>query len=806
MGRGDDTHLAFQSAGHPLDSPSMSPQRAFLPFLFLSALAPALCAQTPEALRGDYDLLQRWRFRTEPVAVPAGGIRWSVEGATWTFDSGRFWLEEPTSGGAVTGLVFEGKGRFQMDVPDASELVQLRRFARRPDLLRIDEPFSAVVLRSSGELPIDVPKSAGGFEVNKLARERHQHWLTQRFLDCDARVIAALATPGDRYLRADMRTDGFGWLTWDYDARRIEEIRVESFNTAHPTVEVWINLDRPEERDDRGRSASRWSPAIDMRHFDIAVDLSQPGRDKDLFKGRFKVGVSFTPRDDGAQAVQLYLDNFAQVTAASEGGRPLPFLRDHLGARSAGLDNRIYDGSLVILLDKPLARGAERRIDVEYEMDVLNYAPGREWYPSAVDDETILFDVHTARLELTVRKKYEVRAMGRREEGSDREGDGGTSTSLWIVDQPVRMLTFSFADHFHEERVTRPGVPDVICFGSKVQVSTSGRFRAVAEDVSEALDFYQRLFDAKLPETPIYVTSINGRHGQAFDGFIHLAEQSFDILGPGLGELFRAHEAAHQFWGVLVGGASYRDAWLGEAFAEYSAMMFVEAKVKNGPDLFREILRAYNDEQNGSIRSGFSKFSRMAENRRTRLHGDRIGPIGHGWRADTGELPTAYGSQVYGRGALVLHMLRGMLRDATGSDQAFLDVLRDFLRTHRGGVASTRDFEAALSRRVPGDWSWFLDEWVRSTVIPSYRWSYEIASTPNAEGKYVATLKVRQSEVSEGFKMSMPVAVDFGAGKTGRLRVMVDKPEETFSLPFSEKPRGLTLNPDSEVLAKTKRE
>lgn len=785
----------------------MSSSRAVL-FLSLSLLAfvPAR-AQTPEALRADYDLLQRWRFRTQPVEVPAGGVRWSVEGATWTFESGRFWLQEPTSGGAVTGLVFEGKGRFQMAVPDQSELLQLRRFARRPDLDGLDETFTALVLRSSGELPIQpTPSPAGGFEVNKLARERHEHWLTQRFLDADARVLAALATPGDRYLRADMKTAGLGWLTWDYDARRIEEIRVESFNAAHPAVEVWINLDRPEERDGRGRSASRWSPAIDIRHFDIAVDLSQPGRDKDWSKGRFKVGVFFTPREDGARAVQLYLDNFAKVTAVREGARPLPFLRDHLGERSSGLDNRIYDGSLVVLLDGPLVKGAERRIDLEYEMDLLNYASGREWYPSAEDDETILFDAHTARLELTVRKKYEVRAMGRREEGSDREGGGGTSTSVWIVDQPVRMLTFSFADHFHEERVTRPGVPDVICFGSKVQVSTNGRFRAVGEDVSEALDFYQRLFDAKLPAAPIYVTSINGRHGQAFDGFIELGEQSFDILGPGLGELFRAHEAAHQFWGVLVGGATYRDAWLGEAFAEYSAMMFVEAKVKNGPDLFREILRAYNDEQNGSIKSGFSKFSRMAVNRQTRLHGDRIGPIGHGWRADTGELPTAYGSQVYGRGALVLHMLRGMLRDATGGDQAFLDVLRDFLRTHRGGVASTGDFEAVLARRVPGDWSWFFDEWVRSTVIPTYRWSYEIAAAPNAEGKYVATLKVRQSEVPEGFRMSVPVEVEFPAGRTERRRVMVDEVEEAFSLAFSEKPRAMTFNPGSEVLARMRRE
>ncbi|MFL6193430.1 MAG: M1 family metallopeptidase [Thermoanaerobaculia bacterium] len=773
-----------------------------LPLLLLFSL-PAL-AQTPDTLRDDYARLQRWRFRTDAIPVPAGGLRWTVEGATWTFESGRIWLEEPTSGGAITGLVFEGKGRFQMDVPDANELAQLRRFARRPDLARLDEPFTSVVLRSSGELPLDAKAlpAAGAFEVNKLARERHDHWLTQRFFDVDSRVIEALATPGDRYLRADMKTDGFGWLTWDYDANRIEEIRVESFNVAHPTVEVWVSLDLPSERDERGRPTGRWSPPVDIEHVDIALDLTQPGRDKDWAKGRFKVGVRFLPQENGARAVPLLLHNFAKVTSVSEGGKPVAYLRDHIGGRRASLDDRFYDASLLALVDPPLAKGVARRIDLEYELDLLNFAPGRDWYPTVEGDETILRDTHTARLELTTRKKFEVRSMGRREEPGEDAGDGKASTSVWLVDTPVKMLTFTFADHFAEERVTREGVPDVICFGSKVQVSRAGRFREVGQGVIDSLAFFQQLFDARLPEAPIYVTSIHAGHGQAFDGFIQLAEQSFDILGPGLGELFRAHEAAHQFWGVLVGAATYRDAWLGEAFAEYSGMMYVEATMKNGPELLKEIVRAYNDEQNGSIKSGFSKFTRMDVNLLNRSYGDRIGPIGHGWRADTGEVPTAYSSQVYGKGALVLHMLRGMLRDQTGSDQVFIDVLRDFVKTYRGGNPSTRDFENVLARHAPGDWSWFFDQWVNGTGIPTYRTTYDVAASPNAEGKYVATLKVRQSDVPAGFKMSVPVAVGFQDGHTERVRVMVDQPEKSFPLAFSAKPKSLTFNPDSEVLSK----
>ncbi|HYX25461.1 MAG TPA: M1 family aminopeptidase [Thermoanaerobaculia bacterium] len=775
----------------------------------LSAALPAL-AQPPDpsaAARADYDLLQRWRFRAEPIAVPAGGVRWSDEGGSWTLESGRIWLQEPTSAGAVTGLVFEGKGRFQMAVPDPIELAQLRRFAQKPELATIDEPFSALVLRTAGPLPlqgVDVPP-ARSFEVNKLARDRHQQWLTQRIFDADARVVQALLNPHDRYLRVDMKTGGFGWLTYDYDAQRLEPIRLLSFNTTFPTEEIWLALARPSERDARGRPASRWRPAIDVQHVDVKADLTKGGRDKDWMNAQFQTGVRFVPLRDGDRALQLYLDPFAKVATVSENGKPLPFLRDHVAERSHGLDSRLYDPSLVVLLDRPLVHGEERRLDFAYDFDLRNYAPGRGWYPGTDGDETILSDSHTARLELTVRKKFEVRAMGRHDPASDRD-DGRTTTSVWTVDQPVKMLTFSFADHFYEEKVQLAGEPDVICFGSRARAGAKGNFHAVAADVSNSFAFYQQLFGTGLPPEPVYVTGIDAGHGQAFDGFIELSDYSFSILGPGASELFRGHEAAHQWWGVQVGAASYRDAWLGEAFAEYSAMMFVQATVKNGPELFQEIVRAYDDELNGSIQSGFSKFARPGVNLINRAHGNRIGPIGHGWRASTGEVPTAYSSQVYAKGALVLHMLRGMLRDLTQSDQAFGDVLRDFVATHRGGFASTLDFQAAVARRAPADWSWFFDEWVDGTAIPTYRWSYQVGAAPDAGGQWPVVLKVRQSDVPPGFKMSVPIAVDFGGGRTGRLRVMVDQPEKTFPLAFPEKPKSLTFNPDSEVLAKVKRD
>src|SRR5688572_18129893 len=166
-----------------------------LAFLICPCLSLPSFALDPPPPPAEYLQMQRWRYQAQPMLVPSGGIRWELEGASWTLESGKTWVSEPAAEGAATGLVFEGRGRFRMAVPDAVELAQLRRFTQKPGLEEIDEPFTALVLRTSGDLPVPAPEAPGSFKENKLARERHEHWLTQWLFDADARILAALGTP-----------------------------------------------------------------------------------------------------------------------------------------------------------------------------------------------------------------------------------------------------------------------------------------------------------------------------------------------------------------------------------------------------------------------------------------------------------------------------------------------------------------------------------------------------------------------------------------------------------------------------------
>ncbi|MES1211523.1 MAG: hypothetical protein ABUL63_04220, partial [Acidobacteriota bacterium] len=299
--------------------------------ILLILACPSLLPAAPRATVDDYQTLQQQRYRKEPIPVPVEGLRWSFAGASWELQSGRLWLAEPTADGTVTGIVFEGKGRFHMDVPDPVEKRQLRRFAKKPELETVDEPFSSFVLRMAGDVPVPQLTSApaSGLTVQSLARDRHIQWLTERLEDEDARILAALDTPGDRVLRVDMKTDSFGWLTWDFDGRRVEPVRLISFNTTFPAQEVWVSRDPDGHRIDKD-----WAPAVDIEHVDIAVDLTKPGREKDWVAAQFKTAVRFTARPEGAQAVQLFLNPLAKVAAVSENGRPVPFVRDATGKRS----------------------------------------------------------------------------------------------------------------------------------------------------------------------------------------------------------------------------------------------------------------------------------------------------------------------------------------------------------------------------------------------------------------------------------------------------------------------------------------
>ncbi len=392
-----------------------------------------------------------------------------------------------------------------------------------------------------------------------------------------------------------------------------------------------------------------------------------------------------------------------------------------------------------------------------------------------------------------------MRAMG---EPLDEASEGRRITRRWRIDRPVKMLTFAFARKSEEQRMGGDGVPAVLVFGPPVGHDTSNRMREAARDVLRSTAFYQQLFGTEPPAREIQAVIIQAAHGQAFDGFLHLSESAAyrDRTGPS--EKFLAHEVAHQWWGHRVGWRTYRDQWLSEGLAEYSAMMYVEARLEKGEKLFRAILQAYVDELTGSISSALSPFARAGLVEDNRVASRRIGPIAHGFRAAVSDAPSGYFSQAYHKGALVFHMLRVLSRFLPDGEEHFYAVLRDLAREFAGERLSTGDLEEIVERHYLGDWSWFFDQWVRRAGIPSYKWSHEVSDQPDPEGLYTIRLQVSQSGVPEDFRMPVPVRVVYRSGEAENLLAVVEGPEQEIELKVPKRPAKVLFNPDNAVLAR----
>lgn len=755
----------------------------------------------------EYEALLEWRFADRGLPVPAGGLSFSHDAAQWLLASGTIAPMAPLPGGAVTGLVFTGRGEMRMAVPHAIERKHLARVSQRPETATLTVGFESFVLRTTEAVAADLLAAAGGeaarlaYAPSEAAARVHRRWLTEQITDVDARVIAGLRTPGDRYLRVEMESDDFGRLVWEHDAFRREEVELSRLDQ-NGFTEVWVSHDRAEDRRADGSPDGERRGLFGLVHLDADIDLT--GRARPLRAGAsrtrlrdasIRAVLTVEPRVDGLLALPLQLAAYSDVVGIwDESGRELAHLRDNLGRRTRDLDKEIFDPSLVVLLDEPLAAGRPAKITVEYEILLSNFGLGRSWYPDLADNYN---DHHTARLTVHTDDRFDVRAMGRRVE--EKTADG-IDTSVWAVDEPTKMVSFTYGNRYREKTFEVEGLPPVVSFGPRVSGSIGGdMIHNVGADVVNSLRFFQWLFDDELPVDRLQVTGIAAGHGQAFRGFLHVSDFTYTAEHAGTSELFRAHETAHQWWGHRVGWKSYRDQWLSESLAEYSSMMYVAASMKNGEKHFQEILDAYRNLVDGSMRGLFSRYRRPWLDEFDASRRERLGPICLGYRAGNADMPQGYVVQAYYRGPLVIHMLREALHGLGRGDEPFLAVLRRFVDDYAGKDATTADFVATVNQVVGGDWTFFFDQWLCDNPEPTYTWSSQVAQAP--DGKWQVTLEATQEGVPPGFVMPIPVVLSFGKDRTGRYTALMDAPSKTFTFAVPEKPTGIEFAPRHSVIA-----
>jgi len=246
-----------------------------------------------------------------------------------------------------------------------------------------------------------------------------------------------------------------------------------------------------------------------------------------------------------------------------------------------------------------------------------------------------------------------------------------------------------------------------------------------------------------------------------------------------------------------VGWASYHDQWLSEGFADFAAGLFLQQAV--GPKWQKDYIDYWERQR-----------VRILEKNNFGVSANDAGPLWMGLRLESPRTERAYQGVTYSKGAYVLQMLRSLLYSdqATGNrDQAFIDLMHDFMESHRDSAASTESFKAIAEKHMSkqmdlqrnGRLDWFFDEWVYGTEIPRYHFKYDVQ--PANGGNVKVRVELTQSEVDDQFAMFVPIFADFGKGmvRIGQLAV-VGNATRTAIFNMDQQPKKVALNVFKDVL------
>ena len=742
--------------------------------------------------------------------------------------------------GMETGAVFIGEGHFTLK-PVMS--IDTQEMIRRSGHETAEEDFTEVVFRYSSTLgeqfakikttPVDPPGPQDGAFARWKAKTRLRHEVPDGFTDAilqdetmdnvDADVLAAVYNP---------KHPGF--------------INAYMTGTPHKDLRFFIRarsgaipqVDSPEEVALINCSGSGLDDGIwYLQHLysELKAKTANSLEDRRLFVTRKYVietvisknahfaseaKITFEPLVPGERVLKFGLLPTLRVSRVlDENGQDLRFIQE----------DKKQDGSFYAILDEAPAIEKGHTITVEYSGDkVLNDAGGgsyyvgarESWYPNLNGfGEKALYD-----LTFRVPKPNVVISVGKLQGQSE---DSGFVVSHWVTPVPVAVAGFNYGryqrldesdpvTHYEIAGYYLQDLPDNLApyarSGGPLASMAPKAMTSFALDQARAQMQVCTIYFGKAPYENLAITEQpNFNFGQSWPNLVYLpisayidSTQRWHLFGTvdsnftGFVQEVTPHEVAHQWFGHSVSWATYHDQWLSEGFADYAAGLFLQEA--SGPKWQHDYLEYWDRQKR-----------RILEKNTYGVAPNDAGPLWLGLRLISPKTGRAYQGVTYSKGAYVLLMLQSMMYndEASGGNpnQAFIDMMHDFISSHQKAPASTESFKAIVEKHLPKEldlqgnrrMDWFFHEWVYGTLVPRYQFKYDVQP---GDGKGVKVhMEITQSEVDQNFAMFVPIYADFGEGmrRVGQVPI-VGNATRSVVFNMARQPKKVALNAMKSVL------
>ena len=224
-----------------------------------------------------------------------------------------------------------------------------------------------------------------------------------------------------------------------------------------------------------------------------------------------------------------------------------------------------------------------------------------------------------------------------------------------------------------------------------------------------------------------------------------------------------AHEAAHQWWGDMITCKSWVDIWLNEGWASYAEAVY---------HLATEGWSSYFSYMNGMAYYGGGTVI--------------VEP------SDTNSVNAIFnGSLSYDKGAWVVHMLRGVLKDSL-----FFEGVRAYYNSeYKYGAATTEEFKNVFEAATGEDLDWFIDEWIYGQYYPRYEYSFLTEASDS--GGYDTYIAIRQTQTTSPrvFHMPVDVFINYSAITDDTVTLKCDAALKKFRIHAASPVSSITLDP-----------
>lgn len=592
-------------------------------------------------------------------------------------------------------------------------------------------------------------------------------------------------------------------LEYTYEPREILEVALTRIEVVGNTVRprILINSHATTDFDAAGNYVAHVADRndwIDVEHYDLEITIPT------MAKFNVEGTMTFTSLIDDLQVIPFDIVNNVAGRRSNDQSSKQITITGFRGADGAALPFVHRKHQAWVGLPEPLARGAHATLGFTVEADAVFQISSKHhfivndaaWYPQHG------YGGGEATMDWTVKAKKPLYATGSGKMVKEIS-EGQYNVTQLVFDRPVWLPFLIFGEYEKQTDVYEPAggsaATELAVFYSpradftvedsrgdyySYSVTVPGsKPKGILAETKEIIKFYESLY-GPFPFGQIHVAQMSPGmgFGQGPAGFIQLTGEAFmssaEIANFGGGTAnadffheFFSHEMAHQYWGHAIKWATDEDVWLSESFAEYTAGLYVLGLL--GRERFQDKLQQWREEA---------------------LIGDPHSPVA--WAncvtgVNAGSWRT---SLLYYKGPYVVHMLRMQV----GHDN-YVKAMKSLMGKYSHQPITT-DMLAAEFEQVAGyKLDYFFDQWFRDTGIPTFDYSTEVTQTE--DGKYLATVKIRQRDPEKPKTVLMPITLNFGKDKVMVRNHPVLKAEDTFQIKLPSRPESITLDEDRTLLA-----